>query len=144
MKKIFIDSSVLVAASASKNGASAFILGLCRKEKIKGLVSSDVIKEAQKNVNLKLGHLEKERLTFYLKKSNLYLLPDPEVESIYECEAVIEKKDAPVLAAALNSQADFLITLDRKHFLNQKVANFIKPMEILTPGDFIKTIRISG
>jgi len=92
MKKVFIDSSVLVAASASKNGASALILGLCRKERIKGFVSLDVIKEAQKNVNLKLGPLEKERLTYYLKKANLYLLPDPEVESIYECEAVIKKK----------------------------------------------------
>lgn len=139
MIKVFIDSSVLVAACASKTGASAFILGLCRQRKVEGYISLDVIGEARKNVNLKLGIKEKERLKFYLKKANLILLPSPELEEVARCEEVINPKDAPILASALESQVSHIVSLDRKHFLDKGVQKFVKPKIILTPGNFLKT-----
>lgn len=137
MKRVFLDSSVLVAASASKKGASAFILGYCRKKKIKGYVSLDTIGEARKNVNFKLKTRHKERFVYFLKHAGLVLASQPSVEEIAQCEKVINPKDAPILAAALKSPASFLITLNRKDFLKPKVIDFVKPLKIITPGKFV-------
>lgn len=41
-----------VAACASKTGASAYLLGLCKQKKTQGFVSLDSIGEARKNGNL--------------------------------------------------------------------------------------------
>lgn len=137
MKKIFLDSSVLVAASASTRGASALILGLSRQKKIQTYISPDVIGEARRNINIKLGSLGRKRLIYYLKYANLVFTPTPSVEDIAICEKFINEKDAPILAAAIKSPASYLITLDKKHFLQTKVIKYVKPLIITTPGDFV-------
>lgn len=137
MIKVFLDSSILVAASASKTGGSALILDYCKKGKIQGWVSKETIGEAEKNVNLKLGQKEKTRFIYYLKFANLFLAEDPTIEEIVGAEEVIFAKDAPILASAIKSKVDFLITLDRKHFLNPLVEKFARPMKVVTPKDFI-------
>jgi len=137
MKKIFIDSSVLVAACASKKGASALILAYCRQKKVKGYFSPEVIGEAKKNVNLKLLPPAKKRLFILLQLTNLSLVPSSSVEGINRCESFIDKKDAPILAAALKSPAQFLITLDKKHFFKPRVTENITNLQIITPRDFV-------
>jgi predicted nucleic acid-binding protein len=37
----------------------------------------------------------------------------------------------------MESEADYLITLDKKHFLKQKVRHNI-PIEVCTPADFLR------
>ena len=136
--KVFLDASVLVAASASVNGASAYILHLARQRKIQAFVSEDALGEAVKNVNLKLGDIGKERLNAYLIRANLKLVISPEVEAIALCEKFIHFKDAPILAGAIAERVNILLTLDRKHFFTKLVADFAKAMKIFTPGDFLK------
>ncbi|MBU1322938.1 PIN domain-containing protein [Patescibacteria group bacterium] len=136
--KVFLDASVLVAASASVNGASAYILHLARQRKIKAFVSEDAVGEAVKNVNLKLAAAGKERLKTYLIKARLKLVDSPEAETIAACEKIIHFKDAPILAAAIAKRVNILLTLDRKHFLTKSVADFAKPMKIFTPGGFLR------
>ena len=137
MMKVFLDSSVLVAASASKTGASAFVLGYCRRKKVLGYTSLDALGEAKKNVVLKLEPLSQNRFAFFLKHANILLVEDPSVEETAKCEKVINAKDAPILAAAVKGPASFLLTLDRKHFLKPEVMAFAKSLEILTPGEFV-------
>ncbi len=49
--------------------------------------------------------------------------------------------DARVLAEARTAGVDFLVTLDRRHFLdNQKLRDKV-PFEVGTPGDFIAWFR---
>lgn len=144
MIKVFLDSSVLIAACASKTGASAFILGWCRAGKLKGYISIEALKEAKKNIELKLNSIGKKRFVYYLKFANLILVASPSLEKIAQCENYITQKDAPILAAALKSPASFLITLDKKHFFDARLVKFAEPMEILTPGDFIRKRLIRG
>lgn len=136
--KVFLDASVLVAASASVKGASAYVLHLARQRKIQAFVSEDALSEAVKNVNLKLDDIGEERLKTYLIKANLKLVDSPEAEAIALCEKFIHFKDAPILAGALANKINVLLTLDRKHFLTKSVADFAKPMKIFTPGDFLR------
>lgn len=140
--KAFLDASVLVAASASITGASAYILELSRQRKIKAIVSEDTVIEAMRNVNLKLNKIGKHRLKTYLIKANLSLVENPGAETIAVCEKVIHVKDAPILASAIENKADVLLTLDRKHFLTKSVADFAKPMKIILPGEFLQFFTI--
>lgn len=135
--KVFLDASVLVAASASITGASAYALHLSRMKKIKALISEDVLGEAKKNVEQKLDETGKQRLDVYLKLARLVLIPDPKPETVKVAEAAIHVKDAPILAAAIAVKADVLLTLDRKHFLTKKVTDFAQPMKVMTPGDWL-------
>lgn len=140
MKKVFLDSSVLIAACASLSGASALILGYCREGKIQGYVSLDVIGEARKNIILKLNERGRKRLVFYLKAANLKISPQVTSEEIFEAEMHINLKDAPILASAVKTSASHLITLDRKHFFAPEVIKFAKELKIISPGDFVKQI----
>lgn len=136
--KVFLDASVLVAACASVKGASAYVLHLARQRKIKAFISEEALGEVVKNVNLKVGDTGKQKLKTYLMEAKLKLVDSPEAEMIVFCEKFIHIKDAPILAAAIAKMVDILLTLDRKHFLIKSVADFAKPMKILTPGDFLK------
>ena len=48
-------------------------------------------------------------------------------------------KDAPIVAAAIKSRVDFLITLDIADFKKQSVREAVKPLQILTPREFVTT-----
>lgn len=144
MKRVFLDSSVLVAAVASLEGASALVLGWCRQGKLTGYISTDVLGEANKNVGLKLGASSLSRFEDIIEKSHLVLVPEPSVEFISVCERVIHPKDASILAAAIQSPADTILTFDKRHFFTKDAVAFAVPKKIMTPGDFIFRSRGGG
>lgn len=52
---------------------------------------------------------------------------------------LVPEKDAPIIMGAFLSGADALITLDKKHFLdNAHLLKINLPFLIMTPGDFIQ------
>ena len=57
---------------------------------------------------------------------------------IKKAKKVIVEKDSIILAESYKSKADFLVTLDRKHFLTDPVAKFLKPQKALTPKILIE------
>ena len=58
--------------------------------------------------------------SFYCGDLSLVIVDDPSPAEIQAAALVIHIKDAPILAAAKKAQVDFLITLDKKHFLSGK------------------------
>ena len=62
----------------------------------------------------------------------------PDIKLIERAKKAIVEGDAAILAEAKQSKADFLVTLDRKHFLTEKAKNFIKPVKIVTPKMLIE------
>ena len=70
----------------------------------------------------------------------MQVVEDPESVLVREVESYVVPKDAPVVAAALAAQADYLVTLDRKHLLKESVRQR-SGLNILTPGDFLKELR---
>ena len=140
MITVFIDTSVLLSACLSKTGASAFILGFCRKKKIKGIISKYVLSELKRNAE-KLDQLGKRRLNFYILQSHLIIVDNPTLEETKICEKVINSKDTPILAVAMKNKVNYLVTLNIKDFLLPKVKNFVKSLIILTPRDFVMLVK---
>ena len=139
MKSVFIDSSVFFTATYSPTGGSAKIFTLGN---IKLLVSPLVLTETERNVRSKLHSYQLQRF-FKLAEKTQILNQKPDPNLIIKAKKVIAEKDAIILAEAKLAKCDFLATLDKKDFLNEKVAKFLKPSIVLTPKDLIKLLRPS-
>lgn len=62
--------------------------------------------------------------------------PLPTQNEIDDAVAIVHPKDTHVLGAAQSGNADYLITLDRKHLLSDNVRQAILPIIVCTPGGF--------
>lgn len=139
MVTLFVDTSVLLAASGSLSGASSF---LCQESKNQGwlLVSSPwCIEETLKNLP-KLGHPASSRWAEKIEP-NLKLVPN--ALTLDKLLVFPKTKDRPVLLSALGAKAEVLLTLDREDF-QDSIGNSIYGMDICTPGQFLMKQRQIG
>lgn len=129
MKTVFVDSSVLFSAVNSPSGGSAKLFTL---EKIYFTTSTLVLTEVERNVRKKLQSYHLER--FFLLVTKLTITDQlPNSGLLEKAEKAIAKKDAMILAQAREQKTNFLVTLDKKHFLTEVAAAFLKPQKVLTP-----------
>ena len=75
--KLFIDASVFIAASASKEGGSAALFKICQKAPFTPVTTQVVLSESELNIKAKLG--EETLLNFYklIAQTPLVLQPTP-------------------------------------------------------------------
>lgn len=138
--KLFVDASVFVAAAGSPEGGSSFVLKLCKRGRFSGVCTKLVLLEAQRNIHRKLG--AEALLRFYqgLAELDPSLEALPTAEELAACEAIVGEKDAHGLAAALKSGAAFLLTLDRRHFMTEKVRDARLDLVVMTPRNFLREL----
>lgn len=135
--RVFVDTSVILAALGSKTGGSSLVLALGKKSKLQLLTSSTVIEELRRNIpkiNVPVSTAEN-----LVVKSKIFLIPVPTIEEVEKYEK-IAGKDAHVLASATGSKAEVLITLDKKHLLKKEVKQKVKTIKILTPGELLQRL----
>ena len=138
MNKVFLDANVIFSAVYSETGGSAYILQLAKKGRIKLYSSRLAIKEAERNLREKADI--KVVLRFYDLLDEVYIeLVDVDRAKAKErFSDLVGEKDSPILASAITSKADFFLTLDKKHLLNQKVLNANLAVKIINPSQFIE------
>lgn len=134
-RKVFIDASVFIAASESSTGGSSVIFEACQKGILKPVTSRLVLREAERNIQKKLSAATLAR--FYRLVSELQLQLQPLPGDYRSFGRIIREKDAHVLAAAVKSGSDYLITLDRKHFKTERIEKANLPIKIRTPKEFL-------
>lgn len=137
MKTVFLDSSVLFSAVNSPTGGSSKIFTLTS---IKLLTSKVVLTEVERNIREKLHTFHLER--FFMLVDKLQILDQlPDKNLIQKAKEAIVSKDAVILAEAKQAKSDYLVTLDRKHFLTNSAISFFKPKKIVTPKMFLEEIK---
>jgi len=62
----------------------------------------------------------------------------PNDMEIQNAQKVIVEKDAIILSEAKLSKCNYLITLDKRDFLQEKVRDYLRPQQILTPKMFFE------
>lgn len=137
--KVFLDTSALIAGIASSRGAARAVLQLAEIGLIEVIVSRQVIVEADRNIEEKLPEMLNEYRGF-IELLAPVLVDDPHRRDVAKYLTVINPDDAPILASALTSGADFLITWDRKHFIGKNIS-IHSNLKIVTPGEFLKHFR---
>lgn len=142
MIHVFLDASVLLAFSRSTTGGSAFILECCEKGILKGYISQKVLFETQKNADEDMGEEAVKALAYVFRQGFLTVIPDSTGEELEQAQKAFDnKKDAPIIAAAKhNPDIAYIISLDNG-FFKKNVIDYVKPKEIVKPGDFIQRFR---
>lgn len=141
MRRVFLDANVFFAAVASRSGGSYFILELAKRGAIEAVTVAHALAEAERNIERKLG-----RAALLRHHENLLAIR-PRIQSLAgfprgleeRFRPVVPEKDLPIALGAFLSGAEFLVTLDRKHLLdNQKLVASALPFVIATPGGFLE------
>ncbi len=138
--RVFLDSSVLIAGSASFTGASRAILTLAEVGLLRLVVCPYVLEETERNLVKKLP----EALPYYRRLCHSLkweLIEDPAPEEARQWIDVIEAKDAPVLAAAVQARPARLVTLNTKDFTMSPEVAEQTGLVICTPADLLREIR---
>lgn len=135
--KIFVDSSVLIAASISSKGYAYELLVKGFQGEFDLYISEDVIEESERNIKLKTPNSLKD---FYIVKDALAgNIVKVKKNQILKVTEVVHIKDAPIVAGALKAKADYLVSFDRKHLLQQAKAIKTKfKIKVITPDIVVK------
>jgi predicted nucleic acid-binding protein len=134
--KVFFDASVLVAAAFSSSGGSFRVLNEASIRGFHFVTSKHAFGEAERSVLRKRMErmIELQHLAAFLE-----IVPDAPSSVIEKLLDVIDFKDAPILAAALQADSQVLLTLDREHFLdNPRLVEEFPLLQVMTPGAFIQ------
>jgi predicted nucleic acid-binding protein len=135
--KIFLDSSVAIAASLSETGASREIFNHAIRQGWRLFVSSWVLREVRDNLANKQPDAAHAWISL---RAHTTVETD---ELTFDWPIVFEaSKDKPVLYTAL-ACADVLLTLDRRDF-RDLLGQTIYGLHVLTPGGFLRNEREGG
>ena len=135
--RIFLDSSVILAACRSNSGASRAIFDMAVNQGWKLLASPGVRDEVEKN----LSKFSFDSTSVWVGLRSRFFLVD-DVVSIDRALVFPASKDRPVLVTAL-AWADVLLTLDREDFI-KVLGSSCYGMPILLPAEFLIRERVSG
>ena len=138
---LFLDSSALVAGIISAQGAARALLLLAEAGEIHLVVSAQVIAETEGAIARKVP-LALPDLRQAIRQSGLRIVRDPSPEQVAEGQHFIaHPPDVPILLAAMQAQVDYLVTLNRKHFLDDPGVAQSSGLRIGTPGDALAWVR---
>jgi putative PIN family toxin of toxin-antitoxin system len=137
--KVFLDSSVIIAALLSTTGASAKILTLSEGGIVEAYVTDEVVEEVLDVVQRKFPEalsLVKELLKktcTCIKATKGKMKGNPQ-------EWIKDPKDVKILLGAKQCKVDVLLTLDLKDFIKDKSVAEKSQLKIQTPGDFLNEV----
>jgi len=138
MIRAFLDASVLFAAAYSETGASREIIRQAIRGGI-GLVTSQlVLEEARRNLQAKAP----EVVSYFdrLCEAIGFEMVRPTKREVKEAMKYTVPKDAPIIAAAKRAQVDFLVSLDRRHFVGQSHIAQRSGLRIVLPNELLEAL----
>lgn len=136
MIRVFLNASVLFSASYSETGSSRDLLRKAIRGNLKVVVSRHVLEEAERN----LAQKAPEALPAFREVLALVaaeVAEKPSVEELKRAATYINLKDAPIIAAAAKAKADYLVTWDRKHFIDDPKVAERSGLMIITPDELM-------
>lgn len=138
--KIFLDTSVIFAAVFSPDGGSRLLFRLGEADLLDIWVGKSVIREADEVVRRKASHTLPD-LAILLDIVHVSTGRAPGIRELKKANELVNyPPDVQVLAEALMVAPDWFITLDRKHFLENRYLAKL-PFRIGTPGDFLEAFK---
>lgn len=138
MIRIFLDASVYVAGFISPKGGSGLILDLIRRKKVQLIANRVVLRETDRNLRSKAPLKIVKAFRRFLHETKIEIVSPLTDTLLSQYETLIHPKDAVILGTALEARVDFLMTLDRRHFLTPQVLAKQGKTKILTPENFIE------
>jgi predicted nucleic acid-binding protein len=145
MSKIFFDADVLFSLVYSQNplsGAKRVLLHGYLEE-YSFITSFQVIEEVRKNLSAYNNPSYLKKLKELLEDFNFLIIKILNEKLINLYKNVVHQKDLHVLIAAIQAEADYLLTYNKKHFLTSKFIKLNLKLQIMNPKEFITKVILS-
>ncbi len=131
---LFFDSSALFAGIVSASGASRALLLLAEAGQVDITVSQQVLAETERAVARKIPRTLPE-LREAIRATGLRIVRDPSPQEIEAyADIIAHRADVPIVVAAMQVKTDYLVTLNRRHFLDDPAVADRSKLRIGTPG----------
>lgn len=130
--RVFLDANILVSAAWRANNG---LLALWKLADVDLLTSAYAIVEADRN-----GRTAEQRTRLYRLVQSVEIVDEPRGRSLPD-GVRLPPKDVPILLAAVESGANYLLTGDKDHFgvyFGERVAGVL----ILRPAEFLQRRRL--
>jgi predicted nucleic acid-binding protein len=138
---LFLDSSALIAGIISASGAARVLLLLSETGHITITISEQVVAESERAIARKAPQvLSGVRQAILASKVEIRRDPTPE-EVKAHLYIISHAPDVPIVLAAKHAKADYLVTLNRKHFIDDPEVSRQSGLRIGTPGDALAWVR---
>jgi predicted nucleic acid-binding protein len=138
---LFFDSSALFAGVVSASGASRALLLLAEAGLVSIIVSEQVVAETERAVARKIPRA----LSNYreaLRATGLRIVKDPSPKEIQAHKNIISHQtDVPIIVAAMQVKADYLVTLNRRHFVDDPGVAARPGLRIGAPAEALAWVR---
>ena len=137
--KIFLDTSVIIAAVFSETGGARKLLRLGEVGMIQLVIGMNVLRESESVVRRKVPD-SLPRLAHLLETARFDTVSKPPEEVIEKARNIVEyRPDAYVLAEAMKAEPDWFITHDKEQFLEIGQDARLS-FRVGTPGDLIQAL----
>jgi predicted nucleic acid-binding protein len=138
---LFLDSSALFAGVVSAAGASRALLLLAEEDLIVVTISEQVVAETERAVARKVP---RALLTYReaVRSTGLRIVHDPSPQEVEAHRDIISHPpDVPIVVAAMQAGVDYLVTLNRRHFMDDPRVAARARLRIGTPGEALAWVR---
>lgn len=125
--RVFLDANILVSAAWS---ADAGLLALWKLPDTSLITSAYAIAEADRNLRQ-----AEQRTRLYRLVQRLEIVDEPRTRRL-PASVVLPAKDVPILLAAIEAKAGFLVTGDKEHF-GRYFGRRIRGVTVLRPRDYL-------
>ncbi len=139
MIRVFVDASVLIAASYSPTGASREIIRQAIRGNVTLIASELVLEETRENLRAKAPEalVSLEQILDIVP----FELVQPTEQQVLQAASYTALKDAPIVAAAKRARVDYLVSLDRRHLVGVPEVAQRSGLKIVLPEELLKEIR---
>jgi predicted nucleic acid-binding protein len=125
--RVFLDANILVSAAWR---ADSGLMALWSLSDTQLVTSAFAIVEADRNVRT-----PEQRTRLYRLVQSLEIVDEPRARRLPSF-VTLPAKDLPILLAAIDAAADYLVTGDKEHF-GKYFARSIEGVRILRPRDYL-------
>lgn len=137
--RVFLDSNVIYSGLYYSGSTPALILKHCIEGKFRAVISTLLLEEVLRTIRRKLP-LSIQDLRKFIVSVPWEIVKDPSMEEIAKWSRVIHIEDAVIVAAAIASESNILVTGDKDFFNNTDI--FRKSgLQIITPAQFLKMLE---
>ncbi|OGG04486.1 putative toxin-antitoxin system toxin component, PIN family [Candidatus Gottesmanbacteria bacterium RBG_16_37_8] len=136
--RVFLDTNIWFSAFWGSENCRKILLAH-RDDKIKTIISHQVIEECARNFRSKLPQ-ELSNFTNMLKSSPPLMVKDPELieEKVIN---LIQKKDQPIFCSAMMAKVKYFVTGNIKDFSVNKL-EVLTGIKIVTTSQLVKGLKL--
>ena len=139
--RLFLDSSALFTGIVSTKGAARALLLLAETGNITLTISEQVVTETERVIARKAPRaLSDFRQAILASKAQIVRDPSPE-EVKKNLHLISHAAGVPIVLAAMKAKVDYLVTNNRKHFIDDPDVAVEAGLSIGTPGEVLKWVQ---